>query len=150
MKKIKCDSIQIKDKYYVLITPMIYNVGFYLNDPTIVNKLAEDFEELNIVRGYITYTLPNGDYTYKLLHQWLENKRGIITDPAFDFYIANDVQGLTYHILEGEEVIVGKCLNCGTFLIDTKYPDDGEPVHDTCSDECNKEYLEYLSSPNEL
>lgn len=98
-------------------------------------EMVKEFPELKMVCGHV-YT----DWG-KRSHWWTVDADGSIVDPTvsqFDFVYEYEPWN------PGQEVRVGKCMNCGDEI--WKKVDSLENIHreSICSSECNDAMIEYL------
>lgn len=91
--------------------------------------MVKDFPELKIVPGHV-YT----DWG-KRGHFWCETEDGTIIDPTADqFNVIWDYEAFE----PGQEVRVGKCMNCGDEIwAAIQSLDEAPPPRSTCSDACH-------------
>lgn len=98
--------------------------------------MLSEFPELILVAGHI-YDARYG----KQAHWWLKTVDGDIIDPTASQF------PLISHYEEwkpGDEVRVGKCMNCG-ITIWRKVTSLNGPIYSCCSDECGQQVLTDLN-----
>jgi len=108
----------------------------YLQCAEATEKMVKRFPELVRVRGLASVEEPHGFPPTKTPHWWCVTPQGEIVDPTSHQY---PTQILDYS--EVDEALgspSGKCPNCGNLCYDGAY---------LCSPKCDKEYLDYLNSP---
>jgi hypothetical protein len=99
-----------------------------------VEEMKGVFPELEVKKGYAICPEPWG----KRGHWWLLDEEGKIIDPTRSQFTCG-VFGYEEYV-EGDDVRVGKCMNCGDEIW-------GQPERDgacICSPKCEKEFTEYL------
>ena len=121
------------DKYTEWIKE--YKGSIFRKCVEVTEEMQKKFPELTFVIGHVR-TCENP--CKEVPHQWLETKEGEIIDPTKKQWFGI-MEYNKYN--EGNLIPVGICVNCGEQIY-------GLP-HSTasllCSDECNKEYMEYLN-----
>jgi hypothetical protein len=100
-----------------------------------VKKMKEAFPELEVQRGF---RYPGGE------HWWLKTADGTIIDPTENQFYSD---GEYKQFEPGDEVRIGKCMNCGWELYDTVESLDVPSKKDTsfCDKDCRKEFADYLN-----
>lgn len=99
-------------------------------------EMARVFPELTIVPGHTYVEFSTGPR--KRAHWWLITQTGEIVDPTAGQYSSPIIRYEPYE--DGDEVRLGKCMNCGAEIW-------GPPVlgrQDICSDECGRDLAAYL------
>jgi len=101
-------------------------------------KMVEDFPELKRVRGLASVAEPMDLYPTRTPHWWCVTPEGSIVDPTAHQFPTRIIK--YDEADEARGAPTGKCPNCG----DLSYMGDY-----LCSEKCNKEYMDYLNSPEE-
>ncbi len=99
---------------------------------SVVKAMAEAFPELRVVKGHVFTTWG------KRAHWWLTTPNGTIVDPTVRQF---EAVGEYEPWVPGDEVRVGKCMNCGDEIwkvLETLDKDPGNPGI------CSSEWREYL------
>jgi hypothetical protein len=91
-------------------------------------EMHEAFPELRLVCGHV-YSISHGCSQ----HWWLETVDDEIIDPTASQF---SMIGSYKEYQEGDEVRVGKCMNCGDDIYGHSLKDGSKSV---CSEECNQE-----------
>ena len=98
--------------------------------------MVECFPELERVRGLAIVEEKDNFLPTKAPHWWCKTSQGVIVDPTAHQYPTR--------ILDYSEVDEslgspsGRCPNCGNLCYNGDY---------LCTPKCNKEYMDYLNSP---
>jgi hypothetical protein len=98
--------------------------------------MREAFPELQEVRGHVTTAWGKDG------HVWLVDPDGAIVDPTagqYPYVAAYDPWK------PGDEVCVGKCMNCGCQIWEAVQSLEGVKRRDTCGAACEREAAEYLA-----
>ena len=103
-----------------------------------VPMMAQDFPELTICKGVVSSAdnpdnIGTGRKEYP--HMWLKTKEGVIVDPTGMQF--NALGKLDYREFPEGTKSLSRCMNCG------KYFADSQSI--ICSDECAKEYNNYVA-----
>ena len=101
--------------------------------------MQESFPELKIVKGHVYCPHPWG----KRSHAWCVTPRGDIVDPT-----KSQFPGIFEYEAwrPGQEVRVGKCMNCGDEIWEAIETLDEEPARKSiCSKACTESFEEYLN-----
>ena len=88
-------------------------------------KMAEEFTELDRVRGIAHIKEPHGLLPTRSPHWWLITKKGEIIDPVAHQYPYGIVKYKQWDEELGEPT--GKCMNCGDLCFKN---------HNVCSEKC--------------
>lgn len=102
-----------------------------------VEEMRETFPELKEVRGHVYC-----DWG-KRGHAWLEDNDGNIIDPtSLQFMVIFEYEPWK----PGDEVLVGKCMNCGEQIwAAVKTLDEPPASKSTCSINCERALIKYLN-----
>lgn len=103
-----------------------------------VTEMAKAFPELTIERGHVMCPAPWG----LRAHWWLVDPKGNIVDPT-----ASQFPGIFAYEpwTPGDEVRVGKCMNCGCEICEALESIDRAPEPKSiCSPECHQDFAAYL------
>lgn len=92
-------------------------------------RMAREFPELRRVPGTIYFAAGNSE------HWWCETEAGEVVDPT-----ASQFAGILSYSpwRPGDEVCVGKCMNCGEHIYDNPATLEGNR-RSICSPECGEE-----------
>jgi len=101
-------------------------------------KMVSVFPELKRVRGLAAVKEPHDFPPTRTPHWWCVTPEGSIVDPTAHQYPTHIISYSESDESKGPPT--GKCPNCGDLCYDGGY---------LCSDKCDKEYMDYLNSPEE-
>jgi len=99
------------------------------------NRMQMKFPELLIAKGFVILSNMK-----KYQHMWLKDEDGNVIDPTAKQYTGYAVHSYQ-EIGEDDPVPVGKCVNCGEFIMSNK-----SEYNPLCSSECYEDYATYLNS----
>lgn len=94
-------------------------------------EMVEAFPELTQVRGHVLCPEPYG----KRGHWWCETEDGTVIDPTAGQFTFGIFSYEEY--VEGDEIRLGKCMNCGDEIWGS--PERGRPS--VCSDSCGEDLM---------
>lgn len=99
-------------------------------------EMCKTFPELKRIPGHVV--LASG---HKVEHWWCEDNDGNIIDPTVGQWALLPAEYIPW--VPGDEVCVGKCMNCGNGIYDTPATLNGIR-RSVCSNECERELMDSL------
>ncbi len=130
----------MKEKYSTWIKDWLSKNNPYGKCHETSAEMAETFDDLEIVKGHV-----QTDWG-KRSHCWCVDPDGNIVDPTrsqFGFVSEYDPWK------PGDEVRVGKCLNCGNEIWEAVQDLDKSPIRSVCGKKCEDEFEAYLNEEME-
>lgn len=125
--------------YTIWIEQWLAENRAYGNCQAACTAMAEAFPELTTVPGHVSC-----DWGYRA-HWWLTDTDGNIVDPTVSQF------GVVFDYCPwkpGDEVRVGKCMNCGDEIWRSVQVLDPPPKQECiCSDECKVSFAKYMEDP---